>query len=442
MGLSPLERQALEVGFWLLMVPVAAFILRNVCGLFRADLPSWPRAVFMVLFVGPAAYLVFDLSAYLIFLSMQDVLLRVPPGYGYGDWFREPLLLKWRVVGLVPLVQYLPVVLALCAAGVFQTVTLRLQVPFRKALLIFVVQWAATLVAVVVLSYAVNFALAAAGWQGGYEPAVGGGEAPGQPSPDGRAQVEVLKDAGQAVRGIRPYLDNLKTKLDPYLDDVKATCEPVTRYLPEGARHFLDAGGWWFLLGAVGFLALVWFLNLWRRLVKVLFRPRRRKKKRRTKTVSADLGEDLAPLLQVWTEEGPERLTVKGLSARARLVVLAAGSRDADLLEPEMADRLLDLMRPGLSAVVAHDTPRVVLWPPQYSGGGFSTLFAQKMRVPDPKGTPSRWVLVSGTVAVGRQKVHVGLVLLADQPSQLRQVVVHGSDWPGVLGVVENAAVD
>src|SRR5262245_20664499 len=122
MGLSPLERQALEVGFWVVVVGVAAFILRNVCGLFRTYVPSWPRSVFMVLFVGPAAYLVFDLSAYLIFLSMQDVLLRVPPGYGYGDWFREPLLLKWQVIGMVPLVQYLPVILALCAAGVFQMV--------------------------------------------------------------------------------------------------------------------------------------------------------------------------------------------------------------------------------------------------------------------------------------------------------------------------------
>src|SRR5262249_7697520 len=134
MGLSPFERQLVEVGFWVVVVFVAAFILRIVCGLFQTYVPKWPRAVFMVLFVGPAAYLAFDLTSYVIFLSMQDVLLRVPPGYGYAEWFREPLLLKWKVIGMVPLVQYLPVVVGLCTAGVFQTVTLDLQIPFRKAL--------------------------------------------------------------------------------------------------------------------------------------------------------------------------------------------------------------------------------------------------------------------------------------------------------------------
>src|SRR5262245_14943821 len=51
MVLTPFQQQLLVIGFWLVMLPIAAFILRNACGLLQATIPSWKRAIFMVLFV-------------------------------------------------------------------------------------------------------------------------------------------------------------------------------------------------------------------------------------------------------------------------------------------------------------------------------------------------------------------------------------------------------
>jgi hypothetical protein len=442
MVLTPFQQQLVVIGFWVVMLLIAAFILRLACGLFQANIPSWKRAIFMVLFVGPAAYLVFDFSAYLIFLSIKDVLIRVPPGYGYGHWFWEPLPLKWYVISMVPLVKYLPIVFALCIAGTLQAITLQLSVTFRGALVIFLVQWVATAVAFVLLLIGVNLALSFFGVKASYEgtappPATPGAAAPPtQKLPEGHTQIEIRETVETAAQTAWTYVENLKNQLDPYLDEVKQTLEPVTRYLPQPAQTFLEDGGWWVVFGIIGAIALIFLLMLLHRFMRALFRPwRRKKKKRRTKFYEMDLNEDLAPLAQVFTEEGPERITVKGLPARVRLVLLAAGSRDVGELHEDSADRLLDMIRPGLAKVVAHDAPRVRLWPPQYSPGGFPTIFAHNMRVPDLKESPSRWVLVSGTVAISRQKVHVGMALLTDKPSLLRQVVVKGSDWPGVLGV-------
>jgi hypothetical protein len=42
-------------------------------------------------------------------------------------------------------------------------------------------------------------------------------------------------------------------------------------------------------------------------------------------------------------------------------------------------------------------------------------------------------------MAIAQQKIHVGMAVLTDEPSLLRQVVVKGTDWPGVLSVTAPA---
>jgi hypothetical protein len=58
----------------------------EACGLFRADIPSWKRAIISVLLVAFLAYLMADFTAYLIMRSMQDVVVNVPPWTSVEPW--------------------------------------------------------------------------------------------------------------------------------------------------------------------------------------------------------------------------------------------------------------------------------------------------------------------------------------------------------------------
>src|SRR5262249_14719439 len=141
-----------------------------------------------------------------------------------------------------------------------------------------------------------------------------------------------------------------------------------------------------------------------------------------------DLGEPL-------TEEGSQRLTVKGVPARLRLVILSQGARNAGELSAEMVERVLDWIKSGLAEVTAVDYPRVRVWPPFYSGDGFTTAFANNVVIPEPKGEQSHWVLVSGQVKMGRAIINVGLGLYADEANTLRSLTVKREQWLSVLGV-------
>ena len=137
------------------------------------------------------------------------------------------------------------------------------------------------------------------------------------------------------------------------------------------------------------------------------------------------------------TEESSRRLTINGLPARLRLVVLSLGSRHGDELQPEMVDRVLDWLKPGLAQVASNDFPRVRVWPPFYSAGGFDIAFANQVPIPAPKGQRSPWVLVSGQVKMGQTIVNVGLALYADEDNTLRNLQIKSEKWQGVIGILE-----
>src|SRR5262245_17086441 len=102
MVLSPFEQHLLILGYWVVLVFVSAFMMRQASSLFTGEMPTYTQAVIMVLIVAPTAYLVFEFSSYVIMLSMQDVNLRLPPGYGFGNWLREPFFLKWHILQMLP----------------------------------------------------------------------------------------------------------------------------------------------------------------------------------------------------------------------------------------------------------------------------------------------------------------------------------------------------
>lgn len=427
---ATLSAHAVLIAYWAVMLVLCAFFLRMACSLCRVDMPSWRRAFVAVVVVTFLAYLTFDFTAYLVMRSMSEVLIRVPPGYGYHQWFREPFALKWQIVNHAGPLRYLPFIFGLCAAGVLQVIVLQAEVTFRFGLLIAALQWGATVVAGYVVSLLFGVALSGAGWQ---------------PQPEGAGQPAAPQAAPQQAEGAGPTAqeqlrgvgENFKAYANSQLEELKADLGPITRHLPGPVLAFLDGGGWWGVLGVGAVLALLWLRWLVRKLGGAVSRPRHKKKKRRTKSVPLKLKESLRQIGEAYTEEGPQQITVRGLPARLRLVVLSSGTRKTGNLTEEMLDRVLDWIKPGLAEATASDYPRVRLWPPFYSFDGFATALAANITVPEPKGEKSHWVVVAGKVQMGLAVIHVGLALYADDPNTLRNLKVPGEQWLGVLGVKE-----
>jgi hypothetical protein len=479
---SSLSPHVILIAFWLVMVLFAAFFLRMACGLCGMDLPSWRRSFISVILVTFLAYVVFDFSGYLILRSMQGVTIQLPPEYGYNLWFREPLGLKLAIVSHGGPLKYLPYIFGMCAAGVLQVIILEAQVTFRWGLVVFAMQWAATLVAGYLLSLVLGVGLEALGWKPeslptaptpdpaekqarakqaggpkGRQVAGGPGRAKGkkavEAAKDAKGHEEgkedkadsaqgtlqmVQREAGDAAKATSEYLkeaaENLKEYAESHLEEVKEDLAPVVERLPEPVQQFLDKGGWWVVFGAAAVILLIWLRWLLRR-VAGAFRPRRKKKRPKSKKVSVNLKEKLNELGEAYTEEGPRQITVKGLPARLRLVILSRGSRTAGELSAEMVDRVLDWIKPGLAEVTSGDYPRVRVWPLFYGHSGFATAFANNVAIPEPKGEPSRWVLVTGQVAMGKAVLHVGMALYADEETTLRHLAVKNEHWLSVLGV-------
>jgi hypothetical protein len=267
---------------------------------------------------------------------------------------------------------------------------------------------------------------------------------PGSQGPDEGLEksLQLIKhDVEDATKVHREYLQQagkqLKLYADSLLDQVKEDLAPVVQHLPEPVQRFLDQGGWWGLFGLAGIIALLWLRSIVKKLVGAMSTPWHKKKKRRKKRVTFNLKENLRNIGDAYTDEGPQRLTVKGLPARLRLVILSLGTRASGKLSEDMTDRVLDWIKPGLAHVTAIDYPRVKVWPLFYSFDGFANAFASNVVIPEPKGEKSHWVLVHGQVKMGQAIIHVGLGLYADEASTLRKIKVENEQWLGVLGVHE-----
>ena len=195
---ATLSPQVILLAYWLIILVVAAFSLRMACSLCRVDMPSWKRAFVSVLVVTFLAYLTFDFTCYLIMRSMNGVLIQVPPNTSYAIWFRYgPDPLKWAIVSQVGFVKYLPFVFALCVAGVLQLVVLQAQVTFRFGLLIFLMQWVATVVAGYIVGLVFGAALSSIGWAPSEQPMAKG---PDPAQTKGAPQQPLAKKGAKATR--------------------------------------------------------------------------------------------------------------------------------------------------------------------------------------------------------------------------------------------------
>jgi hypothetical protein len=493
-SLSP---QTILIAYWLIILVVAAFSLRMACNLIRTDMPSWPRAFVSVILVTFLAYLTFDFTCYLITRSMDGVVLHIPPGYGYSLWFREPIQLKWFIVSHAGPLKYLPFIFGLCVAGVMQLVVLQAQVTFRFGVLIFLMQWVATIAAGYVLGLLFGVGLSAIGWKPP-EPAVAqappqevakadpkkstlpkgaktpkakatgkgkkDGKATGQdkkapdtavaakeqtPAGDGPAKSPlqlIQHQAEGAVEESKDYLahagGNLKAYADSHLEELKEITAPVTKHLPEPVQNFLnDQGGWWWILGGVAVLALLWLRSIIRKLSGSR-RPAKKKKGKKKKGKAAPVirREELALIGEGFTETGPRRILVKGVPAKLRLVVLSMGTKGGGGLNEDMADRVLDWIKEGLAQVASYDTPGVRVWPPFYSADGFATALPSYVPVPTGRGAKSHWVLLAGPVTMGRLIIQTGLLLYTEEANSLGFIKVKGERWLDALAIEKTPA--
>jgi hypothetical protein len=148
----------------------------------------------------------------------------------------------------------------------------------------------------------------------------------------------------------------------------------------------------------------------------------------------SNLAEDLAKLPPPGKGKRHYQLLVMSQPVRLRLVVVApVGKKPIGKV-----DSVLEQVFRGLGEVAIDDHPRVRLWPPQLSSGGFAPTFFRLTRRPEPAGKPSRWILLAGPARAGATPVLIGMAVLADVPTTAGLVTVGETQWNEILRV-ENA---
>ncbi len=249
----------LSAAFWLTMVPIAAFVLIKVNGFFIDDFPTtFPRAMGLVLVTAAVMFLAYDLSGYFFARLMQDptVGIAFPPNYSYLDWLREPVALKWRVLGLFPFVRYVPVGVAVMAGSILNILVWRVSFPL--AFLSLVVQLALNAMAMAALSFAFRYGIAL------YDREVLAErrEPAAERQPGARAEPANLREVERGVGEVCATADTFWHRLNRQWESVNGrlaplyrTLQPVTDYFPPPVQDWLNAGGWVAL--PVGALALV-----------------------------------------------------------------------------------------------------------------------------------------------------------------------------------------
>ncbi len=202
----------------------------------------------------------------------------------------------------------------------------------------------------------------------------------------------------------------------------------LTRSAPEGVRTFLENGGWYVVLGALGLIVL---LLLWI-ILRGLGRAFSRKQSDEEET--PDLTEDLEVLPAAPPLTGDRRLTVDGVPVRLRLIVLAPAGRAYDI-NPAAVPQILDRILPGLGQICVDDQPQMRIWPFQLSYEGFANQFHNHMSVREKDNEPSRWVLLAGRAQFDRTQVMLGLALQSQKPTTVGRRRLDRHEWAGTLRI-------
>ena len=245
----------LPIIFWLLMIPIAVFILIRTTAFWTEEGPrTVGGAVKTVVVMWITLFLVYDIAGYVFARLMQDPSLGIvfPPHYGYFNWVREPMRLKWQVLGFVPVIRYLVILFALCAGGISQVILW--TIPFRLGLMVFLSQLFLNIFAMALLSLVFSFFVGVENGTSGEVPRRGMAanrraiaDAP-EGLPGLQQKIEKLgRDEGPAVRRLWGSWQSINERLQPAYDFLA----PVTIHLPLPAQDFLNGGGWLVVIPAL-----------------------------------------------------------------------------------------------------------------------------------------------------------------------------------------------
>jgi hypothetical protein len=422
--------------YWLAMFFIAMCVLVKVTGYFAGDTPgTLRRAALTTLLMFAAIYLTYDVSGYLLVLLMQDPSagILLPPQYTYWDWLREPFALKWHVLGFIPILRFVPVVLALCVGCVIQVVLW--EIPFNIALVVFLAQVFLDLVAMLVLSFIFRLCIGIYEWaagpsvvqqaMGGYAEPAGPGERPATLE-HLRHRVEKLgPEEGPFWRRVSTGWETVNGHLQPLYD----LLQPVTKHLPVPAQDFLNAGGWPAVLLGGALLALYW---------PRIHRGRKHHVHHHKKHHPANGSQprdELALIGDAMTTVGARQVTVNGMPARLRLVVVAPASRKTSAIPTQAHANLLELILPGLGEIAKFDFPRVETWPDHHARERFRASLEKRVKFPERIGEPSRWLIVAGEASLSQGPVHWGLGLYTNEATAYRIIEVPSGQSASTLGI-------
>jgi hypothetical protein len=221
------------------------------------------------------------------------------------------------------------------------------------------------------------------------------------------------------------------------MDQLRTSLKPLTDWIPTGVRDGMPVEAWWGIFAAVGLLVLFIFF----RFLRLLFRGGSRRKPRRDWVQRLNI--DLAQCPMPTKPPQDHVLAVYHMPVRVRLVVIAPAGKEVKV-DRDAVVPLLDRVVPGLGAIIRHDRPEIVVWPPQLSHHGFENTFHRCTPIPRSPGSPappdedppSRWILVAGNAHVVHSIVLIGLGLWAEETNTIGRVNVEPPrQWLDVLRI-------
>jgi hypothetical protein len=416
--------------YWLLMAPIAAYILHVVAGFCTDDYPtSFRSALGMILVTAAVVFFAFDLSSYVFALWMRDpsVGVRMPANYSYWDWLREPLAVKWHVLGFVPFVRFLPVFFALIAGCITQIFLWK--VDFKLGAVVFVAQALLTFAAMELLSLIFRFGLQY------YEHYVPPNESPAAVRPGSRdrnSDPADLQELDQRIQDQKSDPSSFWRRLDSgwesangHLQPMYTFLEPVTKHLPHPAQSFLNAGGWLLVFAGLGGFVVFW--PKIKRDRKEMLRPKS-KRKPIPKTKLAMIGDSVTAL-------GERQATVNGIPARLRHIIMVAPAGVAGKgATPTPVAQFLDTIRPDLSALSAADYPKADVWSDSNARANFRKTLETRIEFSEQSGQPSPWLILHGPVKWSGSTVQVALAFLLSKPTAGRIIELTAVQWKEAIG--------
>jgi hypothetical protein len=465
---------------------LATLILRTSCGMFGEEQPSYKRAFLMLILITIPVALCFEVMGYGAALAMHES-LKLPAGFSFINWLRLPLGIQWQALGTVPLLKYVPVIVSLCLAGIMMVAWI--QCTFRKGLLIIAVQWLFNGLALAILAQVGMFSLATYDRMVGLPPdvkeyltgqhvgaAAAGDTAknPHGPPPRDGGKFHNLKENSKAhakqestnqdpekdEKKLSPiatflsgdsqetvktwghsfveFLDRLRHEADPLIDTIRNHAHPVTQHFPLFLNNFLDnQGGWWILIGLTILVCFLWVKST----IKRIRHLTKKKTRKASDTWNKDLAWPLGGIGEIVHPVEGVQLTVKGSPARLRAVVICPATKETQAPGEHSLDGIFEHIEAGMSRTLIQDQPLVRVWEPTFGGSqAFASLCHNLVTIPGPKGKPTKWVVVAGTVEFGpTDKVHLGLAFQTEKATSLRNLTVDGKTtrWLDVIGTTQ-----